>query len=120
VPGGSYLRTCSDVQLTPDGLRAACRTMNGGWRRTFLRHASDCAVGIENIDGPLQCSAWRQPASRLPGGSYLETCSHARMRGDMLTANCRTRRGDWVQSALPQAYVCRGIDNIDGNLMCRR
>ena len=41
------------------------------------------------------------PASaQVPGGSYLQSCRDAQMRGDRLVATCRTEEGRWSQTAL--------------------
>jgi hypothetical protein len=56
VPGGSYLRTCSDVGMSGDRLVAQCQTMDGGWRRTVLRDVGSCVGGIANMNGRLTCN----------------------------------------------------------------
>jgi hypothetical protein len=56
VPGGSYLRTCSDVRMSGDRLVAECQTMDGGWRRTVLRDVDSCVGGIANMNGRLTCN----------------------------------------------------------------
>ncbi|MDB5804343.1 MAG: hypothetical protein JWN73_1665 [Betaproteobacteria bacterium] len=121
VPGGSYLRTCEGAHMNGDVLEARCQNMNGHWRRAYLPRPFRCPSGVENIDGSLRCVAYREPPRpRLPGGSYMNSCGNIRMDGSTLIASCRTRRGHMVESALPHAFACRGVDNIDGALMCRR
>jgi hypothetical protein len=56
VPGGSYLRTCSDVRMSGDRLTAECQTMDGGLRRTVLRDVDRCVGGIANMNGRLTCN----------------------------------------------------------------
>jgi len=54
-PGGSYLRSCTNVRMFGNRLVADCRRKNGSWNRTALniRH---CDGGIANINGHLTCN----------------------------------------------------------------
>ena len=56
VPGGSYLRSCTNVRMFGDRLVAECRRMDGSWDRTAL-NVSDCDGGIANINGRLTCNS---------------------------------------------------------------
>jgi hypothetical protein len=56
VPGGSYLRTCSDVGMSGDRLVAQCQRTDGSWRRTVLRDVDRCVGGIANMNGRLTCN----------------------------------------------------------------
>src|SRR5205085_10233656 len=67
VPGGSYLRTCSDARIFGDRLVAECQTMDGGLRRTVLRDVDRRVGGIGNMNGRLTCN-YGQPGY----GSALE------------------------------------------------
>ena len=60
------------------------------------------------------------PASaRAPGGSYLQSCRDAHMRGDRLVATCRTEEGRWDRTALNNIGRCTGgVANSDGRLVC--
>ena len=55
MPGGSYLRSCTNVRMFGDRLVAECRRKDGRWRRTAL-NVSGCAGGIANINGRLTCN----------------------------------------------------------------
>src|SRR4051794_23034609 len=58
-------------------------------------------------------------AAQLPGGSYLQSCHDVQVRGDRLTATCRTRDGDWNQTSLNNIDQCAGgISNYSGRLVC--
>lgn len=58
-------------------------------------------------------------AQGVPDGSYLDTCTNVRMRGDTLSATCQTRNGRTTQSSLRDAMDCSGgIENINGRLAC--
>jgi hypothetical protein len=66
VPGGSYLRTCTDVRMFGDRLVAECQRMDGSWRRSAL-DIGGCIGGVANTNGHLTCN------SGGPGyGSSLE------------------------------------------------
>jgi hypothetical protein len=60
------------------------------------------------------------PASaQVPGGSYLQSCRHAHMRGNQLVATCRTEEGRWNQTSISNIGRCAGgIANADGRLVC--
>ena len=55
APGGSYLRTCTDVRMMGDRVSATCRRTDGTWRRTVLRNVDTCVGGLANANGRLTC-----------------------------------------------------------------
>src|SRR5439155_7984974 len=58
-------------------------------------------------------------AQGLPQGTYLRSCSGARVEGDMLVARCRTADGREQRTALAQIGRCTGdIGNHGGVLVC--
>ena len=60
-PPGSYLRTCSNVQIdSEDRLMADCRRKDGSWGRTALQDADRCVGDIGNLDGQLVCNRAEQ------------------------------------------------------------
>src|SRR5215207_10745873 len=69
----------------------------------------------------LAVVAWAQPAAAqgVPQGSYLRSCSEARMRGDALVALCRRPDGYGNWTWLNDVRRCRGdIGNNAGWLTC--
>jgi len=60
------------------------------------------------------------PASaQVPGGSYLQTCTHARVFGDRLVAECRRMDGGWDRTVLRDVDRCvGGVANTNGRLTC--
>jgi CVNH domain-containing protein len=58
IPGGSYARTCTNIQTYGGQLTAECQRMDGGWDRSSV-DLGRCAGGVANTDGRLTC-----------GGSY--------------------------------------------------
>jgi hypothetical protein len=60
-------------------------------------------------------------AQAIPGGSYIETCTHVHRYGDRLFADCRRVDGRWQRSALNDVDRCRGgIANTNGHLTCNQ
>jgi hypothetical protein len=58
-------------------------------------------------------------AAQVPGGSYLQSCRDAHMRGDRLVATCRTEEGGWSQTSIGNVGQCAGgVANSDGRLVC--
>ena len=77
------------------------------------------------VTGALAAAAMLLPmaavpaSAQVPGGSYLQSCRHAHMRGDRLVATCRTEEGRWSQTSLDRVGRCAGgIANSDGRLVC--
>src|SRR5215204_4933483 len=69
----------------------------------------------------LACIVWAQPAAAqgVPQGSYLRSCSDARMRGDTLVALCRGPGNYANWTWLNELRRCRGdIGNNGGWLTC--
>ena len=62
VPQGSYLNSCTYVDMDRDRLIADCRRPDGGWHRTVL-NINNCVGDIGNINGQLSCN-------RGPSGGY--------------------------------------------------
>jgi hypothetical protein len=58
-------------------------------------------------------------AAQMPAGSYLQSCHDVQIRGDRLTATCRTQEGSWNQTSLSNIGQCAGgISNYNGRLAC--
>lgn len=61
-------------------------------------------------------------ATRAPGGSYTKTCRDFKMNcvnANELSATCGSGHG-WVRSTLPNVNSCMKIENIDGQLKCKK
>lgn len=77
VPGGSYLRSCTNVRMFGDRLVAECRRADGSWDRTGL-DVSGCDGGVANTNGHLTCnysgpgfgSSYGEPYSSAPSRFY--------------------------------------------------
>jgi hypothetical protein len=55
TPQGSYLNSCTHVDMDRDRLIADCRRPDGGWHRTVL-DIRGCVGDIGNINGQLSCN----------------------------------------------------------------
>lgn len=129
-PRASYVESCRQIYLRGDTLRAICLTSDNRWVWTSLDGVSQCRGDIVNVDGQLRCSreSYRDPSrdrdrdsGYLPAGSYRLTCRDIERRGDRLNAVCQNTDGNWNSTWLEDIDRCVGeIENIDGNLRCRR
>lgn len=81
-------------------------------RPTFLAGAA-VLLGVAALANPAA-------AQRVPGGSYLESCSNARMFGDRLVAECRRMDGRWTRSEVDANRCVGGIANSNGQLTCNQ
>jgi hypothetical protein len=139
APAGSYQQSCQNIRVRGDELRAECTNTSGQYVRSSLA-LNACGNGdIANYNGQLTCArtggygrgagyygrgngyynggSW----SGIPGGSYQQSCTNARMNGSVLVANCTNDGGRSVRSFLDMSRCGRSDDvaNIDGQLRCR-
>lgn len=117
LPPGSYTESCREMRVDHDRreLEAECRRLDGRWRHTTL-DLRQCDRGIVNNGGRLECP--RQELTRLPPGSYRESCRDASLDGRRLSARCRRKNGEWRDTQL-DTRTCRSpISNDDGRLTC--
>jgi hypothetical protein len=141
APDGSYLNSCRNARVQGDywggagTLVANCRNDQGRYVSSLLEYARCRNNDIYNDNGRLRCDrrggggggnndgnqgggnwgGW----GNVPNGSYLTSCRNAEVRGRTLYADCRTRRGGYVQAAIAYRF-CRGdISNNNGQLNCR-
>ncbi|MGI3170435.1 CVNH domain-containing protein [Pseudooceanicola sp. C21-150M6] len=58
-------------------------------------------------------------AQALPPGSYADSCRNMAFSNDVLTAQCKTKNGNWRGTALHKVSLCQSnVRNDDGNLRC--
>jgi hypothetical protein len=109
APAGSYEKTCTDISVDGTTLNATCKTFNQQPMKTSLPYFASCVGDIGNINGTLACAG--------PNGSYALTCTDATVKGDTLTARCKKRNGEVVDSSLKGFQGFQGnINNCDGKL----
>ena len=65
LPDGSYLNTCKNVRLGPDGrdLYADCLDTKGRYQKAATRNPYDCDGYLDNINGKLLCNVRAQRAA---------------------------------------------------------
>ena len=141
MPGGSYTSSCQNIRMNGDMITARCTAPNGAMIRSST--SAFCRGDIANNNGYLVCNGGgnmgrgnmgrgnmgggymghRPGMGRgLPQGSYLASCTNARMDGRMLMAVCPEPNGARVETSLNTQY-CRGgadIANRNGYLNCER
>ena len=54
-PRGSYARTCRDIRMEGNNLRASCQKNDSRWRDTTLKRYDSCRGQIINDNGKLRC-----------------------------------------------------------------
>ena len=135
IPQGSYQKTCRQIRIARGSLFASCDTRRGSVVGTVLKNYRHCHGDIANINGHLTCTRSRvvvppvkpqppvtnHPVTRLPKGSYKQSCSNIRVVQGNLHASCKTRRGSVIGTVLNNYRHCRAdIANINGHLTCVR
>ena len=55
MPAGSYQRSCRNLSLRGNNVRAECPDGNGQWHSTQLHNYKKCRGDIANQDGQLVC-----------------------------------------------------------------
>ena len=77
-----------------------------------------CYVAIAGAGMLLLVGSVPAEAQRVPGGSYLRTCTNVRMFGNRLVADCRRKNGSWNRTALNIRRCDGRIANFNGHLTC--
>jgi hypothetical protein len=124
MPGGSWRESCRFPNMRGPLLVAQCRTSYDRWVDARI-DPNNCRGGrLANDDGRLVCEisggGWGNGGSwEIPGGSWRESCRYPVMRGRLLSAQCRSSRGDWSNVTI-DIRACRSgrLQNIEGNLTC--
>lgn len=132
VPPGSYLRSCTNVDVRQGrNLVAACATRAGNYVPARLNDFPSCRGDISNQNGQLWCERRPVPPPPPPGpppgphgfgppGSYQQSCTRIEFNNGMLSAFCRTRQGNWQPTRL-NTLLCEprtDISNQNGALFC--
>jgi len=114
APAGSYRQSCSDAALSGTTLSANCRLPDGASMGARLDTAG-CRGDIANIYGHLACAKGNGDP---PPGRYRSSCIEVRMTGNVLSASCRTSRGNWLPTSFIVQGNCPSVDNAEGRLRC--
>jgi major membrane immunogen (membrane-anchored lipoprotein) len=114
-PKGTYSESCRDVKVVGNELRASCQKKNGNWNNTRIKYKK-CDRDIWNDNGELSCS--KKSGSKLPKGSYKNTCKDAYTDGNKLYAKCENRNGKWKNTNINYKNCSGDISNDNGQLVC--
>lgn len=103
----TYQRSCQNIYLTNGGqtLEASCQSRRGSYYRTQIP-----VFAIHNINGQLVNE------QNCNSASYQRSCWNIQVYGDVLSATCRTERGNSVNTSVSLT----GIHNTDGHLSMPR
>lgn len=119
-PKGTYVESCRDTWMDRTTLRSTCKgagSHDDTWYHTHIADVAACKTPVANIYGCLACDK----GDKVPAGTYHTTCCGNTRHGDLLSAACQTRDGNWNRSTFDLAAACRtDVYNLDGFLTCMR
>ncbi len=115
-PSGSYQNSCKDIKVEGKQLRAKCQKKNGSWNNTKLNYKK-CNKDISNNNGELSCKA---AGSKIPKGSYKQTCSDSYVEGGKLYSKCKKKNGGRNKTSINYKNCNRDIWNDNGKLSCKQ
>jgi len=116
-PKGSYQNSCKDIQVDGNQLRAKCRKRNGSWNNTKINYKK-CSGDIRNDNGELRCDGGGD--SKIPNGSYKDTCRDSYVEGNRLYSQCTRRDGSRNKTSIHYKNCSRDIWNDNGKLSCEK
>ncbi len=114
-PAGSYSKTCKDIKVAGNELRAKCEKRSGNWKNTRIKYKK-CDRDIWNDNGELSCK--KKKGSNVPVGSYKNSCKDYYVESGKLYASCEKRNGRWNKSSIKYKNCDRDISNDNGELVC--
>lgn len=97
----NYQWSCRNIEVDGDVLSASCQTRYGQFRQSSIT-----IPGIENRNGKLRFTNLEREST------YQWSCRNIEVDGDVLSASCRTRNGQFRQSSIR----ILGIYNLNGRL----
>ena len=116
LPPGSYKQTCMNMRVEGNILQARCQRQDGSYRFTSIDY-EDCYSDITNQNGRLTCGQ-RHHHNMLPRGSYKQSCRDLSVNGDILSAECQKRDGNWRWTSIDFGDCYGEIVNQNGRLIC--
>jgi len=116
LPPGNYKNSCRNMNVNGDILQAQCQRRDGSWRFSSIDY-DECYDDITNQNGRLQCGQ-RHHHNMLPRGSYKQSCRDLSVNGDVLSAQCQKRDGNWRWSSIDYGDCYGDITNHNGRLIC--
>jgi len=115
-PSGSYKNSCKDIRVDGKELKAKCEKRNGSWNNTKLNY-KNCKGDITNNNGELSCNGGGG-GSKIPKGSYRDSCKNSYVEGRTLYSNCKKNNGGWNKSSMNYKNCNKDIKNDNGKLTC--
>lgn len=114
-PNGSYKKSCKNIRVDGKQLKAKCEKKNGNWNNTSIKY-KNCKGDISNNNGELSCNGGG--GSKIPQGSYRDSCKNSYVEGKWLYSNCKKKNGNWHKTSLKYKNCNKDIKNDNGNLTC--
>lgn len=120
VPPGSYQESCQNERVDGGDLLADCADRNGRMRHSELQNFQRCRDDINNDNGVLRCgdNEGADDGYAVPSGTWRASCRDYRVTRNILVAECRDRRGRWVDTSVDLRNCRLGVSNVNGNLVC--
>jgi hypothetical protein len=108
MPASSYQKTCKDVKVEGNMLKASCEKMDKKWMNTSIT-----INGLANLDGVLTYEA-KCPMDSTPPGSFSKTCKDMSIEKDGVTlkGECQKKDQKWMAASI----AISNIANINGQL----
>jgi hypothetical protein len=108
MPASSYQKTCKDVNVEGNTLKASCQKMDQSWMDTSIT-----INGLANLDGVLTYET-KCPEDSTPPGSFAQTCKDMSVEEDGVTlkGECQKKDQSWIAASI----AISNIANIDGQL----
>lgn len=113
-PNGSYKNSCKNIRVDGKKLKAKCEKRNGNWNSTSINY-KQCKGDISNNNGELSCNGG---GSKIPRGSYRDSCKNSYVEGNRLYSNCKKKNGSWNKSSINYKNCNKDIKNDNGRLTC--
>ncbi len=116
LPPGNYKNSCTNIRVEGNMLQARCERRDGSSRFTSIDY-ENCYSDITNQNGRLTCGQ-RHHHNMLPRGSYKQSCRDLSVNGDILSAECQKRNGNWRWTSIDFGDCYGDVVNHNGRLIC--
>lgn len=113
-PKGTYQNSCKNIRVDGNQLKAKCEKRNGSWNSTKINYKK-CKGDISNNNGELSCNGG---GSKIPKGSYRDTCRDSYVEGGRLYSQCKKKNGSWNKTSINYKNCNKDIKNDNGKLSC--
>jgi hypothetical protein len=118
-PGGSWQGSCRSARVDGQTFSADCQTISGSYRRSSINVNQCPGRSVGNNNGQLVCENGGGYNGRLPGGSWLGSCTGGRMQRNTVYANCNAAGGGTRATSFDMGNCPQGtLGNRNGTLFC--